>query len=216
MATTRSAKSSTAKAAPAKAGAASAASKDATLTVESDTPVTVEAQAADATIATRDGAVPAHLTSDEPKITEGLEAPEGTVEEPKVEALAEAAPAAPEPETITPLNVPVHVGEASAPGRDMDALARLADTSGRPQATPYPTEAGVISPSPVKVLPPLGDTFNWSADGDKSLTARVVVDGWRPRINGNSRFASRGDRVTAPEDVINRAVARGSVVLENR
>lgn len=206
MATTRNTKSSAAKAASSTTeGAASAASKDESLTVESDTPVTVdstpEAETAEAEVTTRGDtpAVPAHLIADEPKITEGVNVEQGTVEEPKIE----------------PVGVDVHVGELSAAGRDMAALARLADTSGRPAGTPYPTEKGVIAPAPVAALPPLKDTFNWSADGDKSLTARVIVDGWRPRINGSSRFASKGDRVTAPEDIINRGVARGSVVLEN-
>lgn len=216
MATNTTRKSSTAKAAPAtKAGAASAASKDTNLTVESDAPVTVDAPEAEATVTTRRGPVPANLIAEEPKITEGIEGPAGTVEEPKVERLSEAEPEAEAVPVVEPKGVDVHVGELSAAGRDMAALARLADTSGRPQGTPYKTADGVIAPAPIVVLPPLKDTFNWCADGDRGLTARVLVDGWRPRVNGFSRFASKGDRVTAPEDIINRGVARGSVALEN-
>lgn len=132
-----------------------------------------------------------------------VEAPTGPEEDQEAtQAVAEAK--APENET-TP--------EAASPGRDFSVLSRLADTSGRAAVTPYPAD-GVAAPTPVVVPPPLRETHRWVREGDPAATARVLVDGWRVRINGINRFAAKGDRVTAPRDVIEAAVNRGSLLAE--
>lgn len=189
-------------------GAASAVSTDDTLTVSSDTPVAVEAdttmspmeraeaEADAADQAARETAVAAR--GDQEPTTQDLTHPvEPTVEEATavktaVEAEVEAEKA---PE-----------GKAALPPRDLNVLSALADTSGLNLVTPYPGEK---TPSPTPVLPALRDTQNWCADGDTPATARVLVDGFRLRVNGGYRFARRGDRIIAPEDVITMGVRRG-------
>lgn len=185
----------TAKAAPSPEGAASAVAKDTTTTVEQDAPITV-----DAADVSRETDAP---------VTE-VDAP---VDEPITDAQAQA-------ETRTPLRaftqeaVDAALAQEVKP-RDMAALARLADTSGGVLTTPYPAEPGVTAPAPTRVLPEVRSTFNWTSDGDKPRTGRVLVDGWRARINGSRRFAQLGDRVTAPEDLMTAAAARGTVHLED-
>lgn len=100
---------------------------------------------------------------------------------------------------------------AATPPRDLAVLATLADTSGRAATTPYP---GAPAPAPVRRLPPLRDTHAWAAENDPTATARVLIDGWRTRVNGVPRFAGKGDRVTAPVDVIEAGIARGTLAPE--
>lgn len=128
-----------------------------------------------------------------PKITEGVHGQVGAVEEPIV-------PAA---------NVP------EPPAPDIATLRALADTSGADPVTPYPGES--ITPHPTQVLPPVRDVRNWAKEGDgatNTLTARILADGWRARVSGTYQFARRGDRVTAPADIIKQAAKHGVLIIE--
>jgi hypothetical protein len=239
---------STGKAAPAKAGAASAVAKDSTLTVESETPVTVDSPtntptmedaeaAADAEDARQAAEREIELTRDAAKsrherriavVPEGTavagaapqNAPDVVTEDPPVVVdPKQEVPSVPEP-VPTDRVVNREVAEATAQliidsggdekaARDIQALRALADTAGDP-VTPY----GGTAPAPLPPLPPLREVHNWAREGDETLTARVVVDGFRPRVNGGYRFARRGDRIVAPKDIVEFGIKRGVLRLE--
>lgn len=238
---------STGKAAP-KTGAASAVPAQETTTVDSETPITVDAtnppaaptrdalralaaqdqdtertqeQAAQAAadqlgVPVAEGipaaarrATVAHVEHEvTPKITEGVEGQVGAVEEPVVRAVNVAQYAAPTGEPRDPATAKAE----DEPTRDLAALRRLADTSGDP-VTPYPAD-GVQAPNPLDLLPEVRATYNWSRENDPSGTARVLADGWRALVSGTYQFARRGDRVTAPLDVLRSAAKHGIVVIE--
>lgn len=212
---------STGKAAPAKSGAASAVPKDEKLTVESDPPVAVNSpapmEAAEAAADAEDerqaaeraaqGNATARAVVDQRE--RGTDDPagppiKGSTETPTVpapvpvdhvinaESAHNAASKVEDPE------------ERAKVSKDIEALRALADTAGDP-VTPY----GGSSPAPLPPLPPLRAVHHWAREGDPVSTARVVVDGYRTLVNGTYRLALRGDRVTAPSDVIDLGVKRG-------
>lgn len=229
-------RTTTRRAAPAKTGAAPAVAKDQTVTVESDAPVAVdsdtpvavdsdtsameraEAQAdaedarqqaqekaeqAQAEPETRAEATDTASTvpDDEPaKVTEGVYGPAGTKEEPVItrDLTGDATTPDDEPEV---------------PHRDLAALKALADTSGQAPVTPYP-EGGVLAPRADKRMPVLRNTYDWTREGDVGAVGRILVDGFRARVNGYYRFGRKGDRIVAPADVIDSAVKRGVMLKE--
>lgn len=230
---------STGKAAP-KTGAASAVPADSEKTVTSETPITVDAAtppsddkreqlralAADDQAAARaagqlevpptegiPAAAAAATVADvqhesTPKVTEGVEGQVGAVEDPVVTAVN-----VPDKDGTARATASPAAADDEAPARDLTALRRLADTSGDDLVTPYPAD-GVIAPNPVQVLPELKTSYTWSAEGDTTLTARVLADGWRCLVNKQYQFARRGDRITAPADVIKAAAKHGIVIIE--
>lgn len=232
---------STGKAAP-KTGAASAVPAEKTETAVSETPITVDAanpepdrerlralaaqdqaeeraagqdltaQAADhAPHVTSAGAAPLEVdTTSAPKITEGVEGQVGAVEEPVIRAATDVSR-----ETVAPRDTRDALQRKSEDELPLDlrALRALADTSGNDPVTPYPAD-GVLAPNPRDLLPPVGAIWDWSVEGDTTATARVLADGWRALVNKQSHFARRGDRVTAPADVLQRAAKHGIVIIE--
>lgn len=170
-----------------------------------NTEATVQARAVDATTSPAVEETPTGSTvpEDEPaKITEGLYGPAGTKEEPVL-----ARDLQKDPTTAPAAGGELSDPTAETPARDLSALRALADTSGQDPVTPYP--GNVQAPAPVPVLPPVRNSSDWSREGDQTAKARVLVDGFRIQVNGAYRFARRGDIITAPLDVINKAVERG-------
>lgn len=156
-----------------------------------------------------------------PKITEGVEGQVGAVEEPVGRAAAvpttdvsretSATTVTPEPVRDTRDHLQ-RISEDELPV-DLRALRALADTSGADPVTPYPAD-GVLAPNPLDLLPPVGTVWDWSREGDTTATARVLADGWRALVNKQYQFARRGDRVTAPADVLRQAAKHGIVAIE--
>lgn len=163
-------------------------------------------------------------TADEPVPPQATVTDAPTTPQPDTESADDAE--TPSAKAAAQLGVPETDGIAAAaatatelpdndesPKRDLAALRALADTSGIDPVTPYPAD-GITAPNPALVLPPLRDTHTWLQDGDKPLTARVLADGWRVRMNYGYRFARKGDRVTAPDDVLRQAASQGLVHIE--
>lgn len=158
------------------------------------------------------------VPDDEPaKITEGLYGPAGTKEEPVVARdLVDPVPGtqkAPNEVSEAAVEAFAHADEPKAPTRDLNVLKALADTSGRDPVTPY-SEGTTPAPAAVQSLPVLRDTYDWTREGDVGAVGRVIIDGFRVKCNGHYRFARKGDRVYAPDDVIALAVKRGVMVQE--
>lgn len=228
---------STAQSRTRRTGAAPAVAKDADLTIESETPLVVdsttdgtdsvagameraeaEADAEDARqeIADRAAATAAQevaaptaapvepvvntVPADEPpKITQGLYGPAGTREEPVLSRDAADAQAVP-------------VAEPESPKRDLAALRALTDTSGADPVTPYPSPTSIPVPTPD--IPAARDNLDWTRETDTPAKARVLVDGFRVKVNNTYRFALKGDIITAPSDIIAANVKRGVLHAE--
>ena len=135
-----------------------------------------------------------------PKVTQGLYGPAGTREEPVLARDAADAEAA------------AQAAAADTPKRDLAALKALTDTAGTDPVTPYPSPTGIPVPTPD--IPARREDLDWTRETDTPATARVLVDGFRIKVNGNYRFAMKGDIVTAPSDIIAANVKRGVLHAE--
>lgn len=194
--------------------------------------VQAKADEAAATQTARVENTPAKTTTpvdEPPKITEGVYGPGGTKEDPVIPSgvkpdtvPAPGGTAEPDTQTVTPEAAHAvaeaasfdNAGQAEAPAkRDLNVLKALADTSGLEPVTPYP-EGGVAAPTPTR-FPVLRDTYDWTREADVGAVGRVLVDGIRMRVNGHYRFARKGDRIVAPQDVIDSCVKRGTMAKEN-
>lgn len=168
---------------------------------------------------TRYQAPPAETQTSDEAADAALAAAAAAETPPVVTTPAPPAPVEPEPAVIPGAQAAgsgAPVTDTAATGRDLAALAALADTRpGVQPVTPYPAD-GYPAPAAAAapVLPLVRNEENWLADNDEGLTCRVLVDGLRAIVNKTYRQAYRGDRITAPADLVRAAAARGAVVIE--
>lgn len=151
-----------------------------------------------------------------PKITEGVEGQVGAIEQPSAEQMGmtstRTVPEAAHPQDGAMPVVRDHTVPVTPP-RDLAALRALADVSGYDPVTPYPAD-DIPAPNPLDLLPEPRSVQNWCRDTDTPLTGRVTPDGWRVQVNGAFQFAMRGDRITAPDDIMRAAESQGVVIIE--
>ena len=111
---------------------------------------------------------------------------------------------APHPASTADPNVPA--------GPDAAALRRLAALHGNDPVTPYP--GGIPAPNPTVPALPQGRHLTWMPDDTaEPATITVLIDGWRVRIGNGYYFATKGETVTLPRDIAEKAAARGTVRL---